>query len=192
MVYPRYTGFSELLEDDLHVTHVVDLTVCYDRRTNTPWIWDIMSGNGAASEVHFHYKVFPVAGTPGIKTEQWLQRRWQTKERILARHYRMVETDRDNVTLHGDAAFSAIDIGSLKADDSLTNNNPAGEHSEPSADGHDNPFSADTDSDDGQFYRKSSGRQVRLSWRKLLAINIFFLGCFVALVQVFCVLVSLL
>ena len=166
VVYPRYTGFSELLEDDIAVTHVIDLTICYDDRTNTPWIWDILKGKNS-SEIHFHYKIFPVVGTEGIKTEDWLQRRWQTKERILARHYRMVENDHDNVTVNGDAAFSVIDIGTLKSDNSYVNNNPSADN--------DNPYLlANTESDDGQLYRKSNGRPVTLSWKKLVLINFFY------------------
>ena len=90
LVYPRFVGYNELLDPSLGITDLVCLTICYDSRDDPPSIVDILLGH-IRSEIHFHYKIFPVSSTPDIKTEKWLFERWKVKDSMLLNHYEFVE-----------------------------------------------------------------------------------------------------
>lgn len=87
VTYPRFSGYSELIAEQLGVTHVVDMTICYDDPEKPPSILDIVQGK-KCTEVHFHYRIHQVAGNEDvIRSERWLFDQWSSKDRLLARHY---------------------------------------------------------------------------------------------------------
>ena len=90
VTYPRVNGFRELLDPNIGVTHVVDLTICYDDWENPPSVLDILRGRNV-SRVHFYYRVHSVDDTPDIRTENWLYEQWQMKEALLHNHYEMIK-----------------------------------------------------------------------------------------------------
>lgn len=89
-------GFRELLKDDLNITHVVDLTICYDDSDKVPSILDIVRGvNNSA--VHFHYKIHQLNTTEeNIHSEEWLYEQWQKKESLLNNHYANIRRKHQN------------------------------------------------------------------------------------------------
>ncbi|XP_075680025.1 acyl-CoA:lysophosphatidylglycerol acyltransferase 1-like [Dermatophagoides pteronyssinus] len=87
VTYPRVHGFRELLTDDLNITHIVDLTICYDDPDNVPSIFNIVRG-GNDSGIHFHYKIHQLNTTQeNFNSEEWLYEQWQKKEALLNNHY---------------------------------------------------------------------------------------------------------
>lgn len=86
VTYPRVNGFRELLNEDLKITHVVDLTICYDSPDLAPSILDVLRGIHS-TDVHFHYRVHDVQSTNNINSDEWLYEQWQMKEALLTNHY---------------------------------------------------------------------------------------------------------
>ncbi|KAH7638378.1 acyl-coa:lysophosphatidylglycerol acyltransferase 1-like protein [Dermatophagoides farinae] len=96
VTYPRVNGFRELLKDDVNITHVVDLTICYDDPDKVPSILDIVRGINY-SGVHFHYKIHQLNGAEeNINSEEWLYEQWQKKEALLNNHYTAIKRKQQN------------------------------------------------------------------------------------------------
>lgn len=87
VTYPRYSGFSETMSSEVGVTHVVDLTICYDSIDSSPSILDIIRGNSAVSQVHFYYRIYSVGRVLNIRSEAWLRKVWYAKDTLLDHHY---------------------------------------------------------------------------------------------------------
>lgn len=92
VTYPRFGAFSELVDPTVGVTHVVDLTICYDDLEHPPSIVDILGGRPIC-EIHFYYRIHPIteANADTIRSEQWLRDQWQLKEQVLAEHYNVMK-----------------------------------------------------------------------------------------------------
>lgn len=86
VTYPRFGAYNELMDPLLHVTHVVDLTICYDDVEHPPSIVDIIGGR-RVTEIHFYYRIHAIKDNPEIRTEAWLRELWQAKDRFLAAYY---------------------------------------------------------------------------------------------------------
>ncbi|XP_054164544.1 acyl-CoA:lysophosphatidylglycerol acyltransferase 1-like [Oppia nitens] len=92
VTYPRFGAYSELMESDVGVTHVVDLTIGYEDLQNPQTILDIARGH-KKSYVLFNYRIFDIRKNPEIRTEQWLNQIWREKEELLFKYY----TDKQSV-----------------------------------------------------------------------------------------------
>ncbi|KPM09354.1 acyl-CoA:lysophosphatidylglycerol acyltransferase 1-like protein [Sarcoptes scabiei] len=95
VTYPRINGFKELLSQDLQITHVVDLTICYDHPDTVPSIIDVIKGTKAFG-VHFYYKIYSIKDNENIRSEEWLYELWQKKEALLSNHYRNIHKEQNH------------------------------------------------------------------------------------------------
>src|SRR5690625_2633734 len=86
VTYPRFGAYSECIDPLVRVTHVVDLTICYDDAEHPASIVDIVCGR-RTTEVHFYYRIHSVAENPTVRTEAWLREQWQLKDTLLGQHY---------------------------------------------------------------------------------------------------------
>lgn len=103
------------MTEQLGVTHVVDLTICYDDPEKPPSILDIVRGT-KCSEVHFHYRIHPVAGNEDtIRSESWLFDQWTSKDRLLARHYATMRRLNMTNKLTTSASFDSIKNTTISA-----------------------------------------------------------------------------
>lgn len=108
VTYPRYRAYSELLEPAVGITHVVDLTIGYEDIQNPLTIVDIGCGN-RKSKVIFNYRIYSVADTEDIRSEQWLNKVWKDKEALLHQYY----TDRTQL-LNSFKEFNVVSLNWLK------------------------------------------------------------------------------
>ena len=87
VTYPRFGAYSELVDPTVGVTHVVDLTICYDDLEHPPSIVDILGGRRVC-EVHFYYRIHPITKNhDDVRSERWLREQWQLKDKMLTAHY---------------------------------------------------------------------------------------------------------
>lgn len=85
LTWPRTGAFLDLLEGELHFSHIIDLTFLYSNQETTSSILDILLGRHP-QKIYFYYRVFQV--TPEINyDEAWLNSRWTEKEAIMKTFY---------------------------------------------------------------------------------------------------------
>lgn len=125
VTYPRFGAYSECIDPLVGITHVVDLTICYDDVEHPPSIVDIVRGRRVC-EIHFYYRVHSVIENPDVRTEAWLREQWQLKDHFLADHYAAVQRSKQNlkngVSNHGSVKTSLN--GSLRSKPSYSSMSP--------------------------------------------------------------------
>lgn len=85
LTWPRTGAFLDLLEGELHFSHIVDLTFLYPDQEVASSIVDILLGRNPQT-IYFHYRVFPVSPDT-IYNEAWLNARWAEKEVLMKCFY---------------------------------------------------------------------------------------------------------
>ncbi len=120
VTYPRYGAYSECIDPLVGITHVVDLTICYDDIEHPPSIVDIVRGR-RGSEIHFYYRIHSLAENPDVRTEAWLRDQWQLKDRFLAEHYASVQ--RSKQLKNGHSVKTSLN-GSLRSKPSYSSMSP--------------------------------------------------------------------